>query len=247
MSRGRRRLILIVLCGVLGTGLYLFRAQYLPALAHWLDVGQRPVHADYLMLLGGDDNTRPFAAAALVKAGFAPRVIFARGESLSNDEEGILPSDEEICRSILVRRGVPEEAITEIDAACESTFDEAQAMAKFFASGPPPSRVLVLTSDYHTRRARWVFQHVLGPRFAQLTFVSAPTDDFPAERWWCSYEAFGTVMSEYLKLGFYWIRYGQLGYWLAALCASLLAFAWYLHKRQGVMAETGPPDAPPAG
>ena len=41
-------------------------------MASWLDVGQQPRQADYVMVLNGGENTRPFAAAALVGAGCGP-------------------------------------------------------------------------------------------------------------------------------------------------------------------------------
>jgi uncharacterized SAM-binding protein YcdF (DUF218 family) len=228
MSRWRRRGMVLLACAALCGGLYGLRGLYLPSLARWLDVGQRPVRADYLMVLGGDDNTRPFAAAALVKRGFASHVLLSKAQQLPNEEEGSMPGYNEIDRSVLVARGVPEANISVIGQPCQSTFDEAQALASFLAASPPAT-VLIVTSDFHSRRSRWVFHRVLGPRAAGLTVVSAPTDQFPLEHWWRNYYAFLAITSEYLKLAFYLFRYGQLGYWLAASFAAAAA-AWAAYR-----------------
>jgi uncharacterized SAM-binding protein YcdF (DUF218 family) len=230
MSRWRRRLIALLVCGAVGGGLYVFRAGYLPLLAHWLDVGQPPIHADYVLVLGGDENIRPFAAAALVKAGFVRRVLLTHVKELPGEEDGFMPAYDQMNRSILVARGVSEACISVIGKSCDSTFDEAQALAKFLDASPRAS-VLVLTSDYHSRRSRWVFRHVLGAMAERLTFVSAPTDEFPSAHWWCNYLAFSTITSEYLKWAFYLVRYGRLGYWLAGLClAAVMAWVVCRHR-----------------
>ena len=66
----KRRFWIPLLIVALLTGLYLARAVILPAVASWLDVGEPPQPADAIMLLTGDAETRPFAAAALWKAGW---------------------------------------------------------------------------------------------------------------------------------------------------------------------------------
>jgi hypothetical protein len=39
-------------------GLYATRGLTLPLVARWLDVGETPGRADYVMVLTGDENTR---------------------------------------------------------------------------------------------------------------------------------------------------------------------------------------------
>ena len=64
-------LLLLVAMGLL----WATHRQLLVALARWTDVGARPQPADYVMILNGDEETRPFMAAALVKAGLAHHVL----------------------------------------------------------------------------------------------------------------------------------------------------------------------------
>jgi uncharacterized SAM-binding protein YcdF (DUF218 family) len=43
--------------------------------------------------------------------------------------------------------------------------------------------VIVVTSNYHTRRARYIFAHVF-PAGTAVRVTSAPDGDFDPERWW---------------------------------------------------------------
>ena len=143
----------------------------------------RPRPADYVMVLNGGEETRPFAAAALVKAGFARHVLVAATAVSPNVKDRIIPPYHEINHQVLLKRGIPERDITILPGAAATTFDEAAALAAFLAERPH-ARVLVVTSDYHSRRSRWIFARTLADRAEQVTFVSAPTDEFRMDCWW---------------------------------------------------------------
>jgi uncharacterized SAM-binding protein YcdF (DUF218 family) len=199
--------------------------QLLRAMARWLDVGARPQRADYVMVLNGGEETRPFVAAALVNAGFARRVLVA-GTALSpHMEDRIVPPDHEINKRVLMQRGVAESDITILPGAAATTFDEATALAAFLVKRPR-ARVIVITNDYHSRRSRWIFARTLADRAEQVMLVSAPTDEFRLDSWWQDDEGFVTIGSEYLKLGFYVVRYGHFGYWLVACIVLVLVGRW---------------------
>lgn len=219
MSRGRLFLVRLLFAGVT---LALCWATYpilLRAAAAWLDVGCRPRPADYVMVLGGGENTRPFAAAALVKAGLARRALVAEIVPTPESRDGIAPPAHEVNRQVLLKRGVAAADVVILPGAAATTYDEALALAAFL-DGRPSARVLVVTNDFHTRRSRWIFSRVLGDRAGRVSIVSSPTDEFSLDYWWRSAIGFQIIAGEYLKLAFYAARYGHLGYWLAA-CAAL--------------------------
>jgi uncharacterized SAM-binding protein YcdF (DUF218 family) len=135
-------------------------------------------------------------------------------------DDRLIPPYHEIGRLVLIQRGVPASDITILPARAKTTFDEAKALAAFL-DDKPDARVLLVTNDYHTRRGRWIFAHVLGDRMGQVTLVSAPSDDCPPDRWWRTLSGVEFVPTEYLKFAFYIIYYDQLlvvALWLAALC-----------------------------
>jgi len=207
--------------------------RLLRAAANWLDVGESPRRADYVMVLNGGEDTRPFAAAALVKAGWARRVLVAAVAPTPPVLDRIIPPYHELNRQVLIRRGVPAADVVILPGAAATTYDEAVALAAFLQKRPH-ARVLVVTNDYHTRRSRWVFARVLADRAGQVSFVSAPTDEFPIDRWWRSQLGFLAITTEYLKLAFYAASYGCLGYWLAA-CGVLALVAGWIRRRESAV------------
>jgi uncharacterized SAM-binding protein YcdF (DUF218 family) len=223
MSLPRRSLLAVALLAVVLALLWLTHPHLLRAMASWLDVGGRPHPAQYVMVLNGDEETRVLTAGVLVKEGLARGVLVTAVEIMPQDTELALPPTHEIARQVLLKRGVSSNDITILPAAATTTFDEAQALGSFLKDRPNTT-VLVVTSDFHTRRSRWVFARVLGGQAAQVSVVSARGDDFRRDWWWQDEAGLSAIMSEYLKLTFYLIYYGYAGYWLAA-CGGLVLVA----------------------
>ena len=144
--------------------------------------------------------------------------------------DGISLPYHEIDRQVLLKRGVPDDHITILPGQAATTYDEAMALAAFLEDRPQ-SRVLVVTNDFHTRRSRWIFARVLADRAGHVSFVSAPTDEFPMDGWWRSQLGFAAIAAEYPKLVFYAARYGYLGWWLAA-CGTLALVAGWIRRRR---------------
>ncbi|MGA2066061.1 MAG: YdcF family protein [Thermoguttaceae bacterium] len=207
----------------------LARGRLLPAAAAWLDVGGPPERADAVLVLLGDPDTRAMTAAALVRGGWAPRVLLNTFAPTEQDQRGIVLPGHEIHRRMLLRCGVPAADIVLLDNRVHTTYDEVSGLADYLASRPD-WRVLVVTDAPHTRRSRWVLRRILGDRASQTSLVSAATDKCRTDCWWQSETGFSFVLSEYLKLGFYAVRYGVAGYVGAA--GAALAVAWWAYRRR---------------
>lgn len=220
-------LALALAVGGLG-GLYFARKPLLRGTGQWLDVGVAPQPADYVMPLGGDKNTRPFAAAKLIRDGKASKAIVADIQPTGDADAGLEPTAHEITRRVLMHYDVAAEDIMTVGNRCDSTYDEAQALADFLQD-QPNARIIVLTSHYHTRRTRWVFNRVLAGRAGQVSFASSPAHDFRLQTWWRNVEGAELVIGEYLKLAYYAFRYGWAAYWAGA-CLVLVSITWTYRK-----------------
>jgi uncharacterized SAM-binding protein YcdF (DUF218 family) len=185
---------------------YLARYPLLTGVANFLDVSEEARPVDYVMILGGHAQTRPFKAAALYKAGMAHHVLIAKQQLGPDALAGLMEPEEEIDRRILIALGVPKQAITFLDGPCTSTWDEAKSLEQFL-DGKPAATVTIVTNPYHTRRTRWVFRKVLGNLASALHVVGAPLDDFDAHNWWKKESGFKAYTSEYLKFPIYILRY----------------------------------------
>ena len=153
----RRKLIIVAVLAIGGLVLISQRRLLLPPLADWLDVGISPTRADYIMVLPGHSETRPFVAASWVRLGLADQVLLPRTRSSGDIEDGIIPPTHEIEAAVMECCGLHKEQVVILPGESASTFDDAQALAAFIA-GQPEARVAIVTSGFHTRRARWVFR-----------------------------------------------------------------------------------------
>jgi uncharacterized SAM-binding protein YcdF (DUF218 family) len=202
-----------------------------------LDVGEKPQAVDVVMILPGDFNTRPFVAAALFKAGLARMVVTARNRPTVDVQTGVSLPQDEITRRVVVARGVPADRFLVLSMETTSTFDDAKALAAFVDAKKVAS-VAVVTNDYHTRRASWVFHQVLQDRDVKIHFVSAPTDGFSADNWWQVDNGFLSYANEYAKLFFYLFYYGQGGMWVAGVCIMLAGSGVLLRRYRGAAARS---------
>jgi len=115
-------------------------------------------HADAIVVLG-DDNfyaDRATHATELYRQGVAG-IVVASGRRL-RPNAGM----SELMEHDLVERGVPKEKIVRFAHDADSTSEEAAALAHFAEERKWKSVVLV-TSNYHSRRARYIFQKVFPP------------------------------------------------------------------------------------
>lgn len=75
-------------------------------------VGSDPVEdADAVVVLGGGLNTRPFAAADLYNAGKVRFVLVTAAKPSRIDNSQVILSQTELNRAVLIKRGVPLQAI----------------------------------------------------------------------------------------------------------------------------------------
>lgn len=227
-----KRVWWLLACLILSTLAILFHARWLPALAKYLDVGEAPRKSDYIMIMGGGVENRPFTAAALYKKGWADRILIAELRPTPGGEN-LLPPEHEVASRLLQKLGVPEDQIVILDGNHAATFHEIVTLGELLAR-EPEAKVMIVTDTVHTRRTRWSVERILGLKASRVSFVSAPCDGYTLETWWQNGQGFFMVTSEYLKLVFYAFRYGWGLHLTGAVIGLILviaAVARYLRVR----------------
>jgi uncharacterized SAM-binding protein YcdF (DUF218 family) len=167
-------LFVVLLCGAL----YLARQPLLRFAGESWIVDDPLEHADAILVLS-DDNfyaDRATRATQLYREGMAPLVV-ASGRRL-RPYAGIA----ELMEHDLAERGVPKDKIVRMAHDADNTKDEAQALAQFSVERKWRS-VIVVTSNYHTRRARYIFTRVF-PAGIAVRVTGARDGDFDPEAWW---------------------------------------------------------------
>src|ERR1043166_9119640 len=158
--------------------LYLVRHPVFRLIAEAWVVEDTLERADALIVVS-DDNyyaDRATRAAQLYRQGLAP-IVVASGRRL-RPYAGIA----ELMEHDLVERGVPKDKILRVAHDADNTREEAQSLAKLVAQRKW-REVIVVTSNYHTRRARYIFSHLL-PASTKLRVTGAADGDFDPQRWW---------------------------------------------------------------
>jgi uncharacterized SAM-binding protein YcdF (DUF218 family) len=148
--------------------------------------------SDALIVLGDDDyaGDRSFHAAGLYRAGVAPVVVVC-GRMLRQNA-----SIADLMEHDLESFGVPATAIVKLAHRAQNTRDEAGEAARLIQARGW-KRVLIVTSNYHARRTRFIYGKVLPPN---VTFrVSGARDsEFDPLRWWETRQGEKLFMTELL-------------------------------------------------
>jgi uncharacterized SAM-binding protein YcdF (DUF218 family) len=115
------------------------------------------------------------------------------------------PSERGLTERILLHEGVALAQIITLPHDVLTTADEAEALAEFLEAHPAAT-VTVLTSRYHTRRAKLIFGRAVGERASQLSFLGTPSDYFDESNWWRTEEGTRAYVLEYAKLAYNLVR-----------------------------------------
>ncbi|HZH50187.1 MAG TPA: YdcF family protein [Nitrospira sp.] len=156
-------------------------------------VVDEPEKSDAILVLAGETYNRPMLALDLLERGYAPRIVMD------------VPAAERIYQWTapeLAQRwvqGLPQaNSISICPIHGLSTRDESHEAENCMARAGGVHKVLIVTSDFHTRRARSVFQHEIPG----LEFNIAAAHN-PAEfgvLWWRQREWAKTNLYEWMRL-----------------------------------------------
>jgi uncharacterized SAM-binding protein YcdF (DUF218 family) len=187
---------LIVLVCVLALGALMYFARH-PIMRYaaesWV-IDEPTPHADAIVVLGDDNfyGDRATRATELFRQGVAP-VVVASGRRLRPSA-----SVSELIEHDLIERGVPKEKVLRFTYDGDDTVGAATALAKY-AEGQRWKSVVIVTSNYHTRRARYVFRKVF-PAKISVSVAAARDGDFQPERWWERRESMAMLGREILGM-----------------------------------------------
>jgi uncharacterized SAM-binding protein YcdF (DUF218 family) len=167
-------LFLVALCTII----YFARHPIMRLAAESWVVNEPSTKADAIVVMS-DDNfyaDRATEAAQLFRQGIAP-IVVASGRRLR-------PSADisELTEHDLIERGVPKEKILRFPNDADGMIDQV-ALVEKFAAEHGWKKLLVVTSNYQTRRTRYIFQKTTPPGL-EISVASARDGDFDPELWW---------------------------------------------------------------
>jgi len=194
----RRRLfkLLVIVCLVAGTA-YLSRMVWLPLPACLLVRAEEPQAAEIAVVLAGDFyGHRILTAADLARRGYVKRVLVSGPAGAYGHYESALAID------FAVRHGYPAALFFPRPNLPLSTREDARLVVDELRR-MGVHKFLVVTSNYHTRRAGSVYRTLA--RGLEFHVVAAPDEHFRCRDWWRSREASKLLLLEWTKTIAGWI------------------------------------------
>jgi len=164
-----------------------------PLLAKLLVIDHTPEKVDVLIALGGGSERERYAAE-LYRLGFAPGIIMS----------GCGKAARHMAKEA-IRLGVKEQDII-IEEKSRSTYENA-LYSRDILSAQNFKSAIVVTSPYHMRRTKLVFERVFKNTGVKLLYCSTRDSGFNADGWCRSEKDRQVVRREYIKLIYYWMRY----------------------------------------
>jgi uncharacterized SAM-binding protein YcdF (DUF218 family) len=167
-------LFLAALCAII----YFARHPIMKFAAETWVVNEPAIKADAIVVMS-DDNfyaDRATEAAQLFRQRVAP-IVVASGRRLRPGADM-----SELTEHDLIERGVPKEKIVPFPNDADGTLDQVKLVGKF-AAEHNWKKLVVVTSNYQTRRTRYIFQKT-APAGMEVSIASARDGDFDPELWW---------------------------------------------------------------
>jgi uncharacterized SAM-binding protein YcdF (DUF218 family) len=200
---------LLAVCVIAGVVL----AAACPRAGQFLIIDEPLEPADALVVLAGMRVERWLEAAELYREGKAPAILLSRGivepaETRLRARGIRFPAQTDLVKDALVQMGIPAAAISTFPHSVDNTADEA-LRTREAAERNGWKRLIVVTSKYHTRRARYAFERELKGSGIGVQVRGSRFDEIQPDRWWKSRSDFRWVFSELQKLAAYRLGLGR--------------------------------------
>ena len=190
----------------LGGLAFIERAPLLRMVADLWIVSDPLTPADVVVVLGGGLEVRPFAAAELYHKGLVKKVLVSQVTDGRTVAIGAEIGHTETNRQILLKLGVPADAIETFGSANRSTKDEAVALVKW-AQGHAARTVIIPTEIFVARRVRWIFRKEFAELPIRVEVPSFNPPDYTRSNWWTTDRGIVEFQNEILKYIYYRLKY----------------------------------------
>ena len=201
----KRLLIFTAVILLLAFGLYLARKPILRGVGNFLiseDVSEE-VDAAFILSGGARERTR---IANDIYPLYTPLII-TMGKNESNDlaAMGIKMKDAEIARKAILDLGIDSANVRMIPQGT-STYEEAQEILGY-SNAEGFKRIMVVSSAFHTRRVRNVFDKGFREAGIEVVIKGVPPLEYDTDSWWNNESGMIFVFNEYAKLLYYSWKY----------------------------------------
>lgn len=187
----------ILIIGIIA-GLYFFYPNIIKAIGNYLIVSDKLEKCDAILVLSGDNGKgeRVKEGVKLFKEGYGKYLI------LDGNEIGWNTYASDIMEKQALSLKVPRSAIIPVRINGNSTIEEAKVSRNVLIKKNFKNLILV-SSSYHTRRAKWTFSKVLSGTDIKILAHPSTDHQYNPEKWWRERSSAKHFFYEYTKLIWY--------------------------------------------
>jgi uncharacterized SAM-binding protein YcdF (DUF218 family) len=109
-------------------------------------------------------------------------------------------------RVVLLKLGVPPEAIASFGIEVTNTYEEARALAEWAKANKIKS-IIVPTDFFSTRRVRWILNKQLGSVGVRVEVQALSPLEYADDNWWQHEGAVNSFQLEVIKYLYYRLKY----------------------------------------
>jgi uncharacterized SAM-binding protein YcdF (DUF218 family) len=143
--------------------------------------------SDAIVLLLGGAHDRPEKVAELYRRGYGPLVLVGDDSDLA------------INHRTLTAGGIPPGAIVSLGPTI-GTREEAWRVRDYLAGHPEIRRIVVVTTAFHTFRARWIFRRALSATGVEVRIAASNDPRFNECDWYTKVDGIRAYSEEVLKM-----------------------------------------------
>jgi len=163
------------------------------------------MQADAVIVLSGNPRTRVKRAIELAKMGVTKKIYMTQTPNPSFIEQ------KKTILKILSFENIDLLILPSLKGGATSTFDEARDAA-IYAKKNRWEKIIIVTDEFHTRRAHYAFEKVfkLLKIETKIGVAAAKNDIFNTQNWWLSDGGISAYIFEALKFSVYLFKSSNL-------------------------------------
>tara|TARA_B100001057_G_scaffold496526_1_gene598218 strand:- start:5823 stop:6476 length:654 start_codon:yes stop_codon:yes gene_type:complete len=204
MSRRKKLLWVISFLFLILASAFIFRKPLLTGYARFFSVQTADRGANALVCLSGGKVTRVPETLRLWNHGYASS-IYLTDEKKPNREFSKLESGNLRFAQAVVSEmelNATWETIPSLTGGSTSTFDEAEDVLAY-AKQKDWKRIIIVTDEFHTRRACYAFEKVFDGSGIEVETAGASNEVFSDDNWWQSDRGISSYVLETIKFPVY--------------------------------------------
>jgi len=204
LSRKLRIPVFVLALACLCAGTWIERGPLLQGMAALWIISDTVTHADAAVVLGGGLDVRPFAAADLYRRGLVNKVLISQVGDEPAVSLGVVLDHTESNRRVLLKLGVPADAIETFGTMNRNTIEEAIALSEW-ADRNNASSFIIPTEIFSARRVQYIFRRELATE--RLEVLSLDPLLYNKDDWWKTDAGLIAFQNEILKYIYYRLKY----------------------------------------